>query len=225
MAEEIRTRVVGVTFCNEDGTNRQDLLRGMTTRYKIKLRDEACAEHPEAIGVYNARNKRLGFLPKHIAQHIRECGIDYVECLDTKITFVGATLGKPIGMEIAITGDDLEPYGLNKNPIPYKYSENLTLEEKADYILAREAAIEQKRNARIQERERQQKQVEAYARQLELQQIEEQRKYEARQCEIEEEYRREQNKVRIVIVLIVIIILALLFFVASKTYNTFSFLF
>lgn len=225
MAEEIRTRVAGVTFCNEDGTNRQDLLRGMTTRYKIKLRDEASVEYPEAIGVYNARGKRLGFLPKNIALHIRECGIDCVEYLDTKITFVGATLGKPIGMEIAITGNDLEPYGLNKNPIPYRYSENLPPEEKADYILARGAAIERKRNARIQEMERQRKQAEAYAIQLKMQQIEEQRKYEARRREMEEEYRREQKKVQIVIGLIVAIIVAVVTFIAIKTYNTFKFLF
>ena len=143
---EIQTNVAGVTYSNEDGTSRQDILRGMTKNYKIKLRDEASEEFPEAIGVYNARGKRVGFLPKDVALHVRECGIDHPDMLDAKIDFIGHDIDRPYGMTITIEGKLLEDLYLNNNPIPYKFVKNLPYGDpvRREYEDARERAIRAK---------------------------------------------------------------------------------
>ena len=146
---EIQTNVAGVTYSNEDGTSRQDILRGMTKNYKIKLRDEASEEFPEAIGVYNARGKRVGFLPKDVAIHVRECGVDHPDMLDAKIDFIGHDIDRPYGMTITIEGKLLEDLYLNKNPIPYRYVKNLPFgdPERRAYEDARWNAIRAKEKA------------------------------------------------------------------------------
>lgn len=68
----IRTPVAGVTFQNDDGSSRQEILRGMSKGRKLRFRDAASAEHPEAISVHNVKGAQLGSLPSDVAHYVRE---------------------------------------------------------------------------------------------------------------------------------------------------------
>lgn len=68
------TKVVGVTFCNEDGSSRARIIAGMTDSDKICLeRDPYNQYDSNAVKVCvlkNGEKKQIGFLPKDIAANV-----------------------------------------------------------------------------------------------------------------------------------------------------------
>lgn len=71
----IRTTIAGVTFNNNDGSSRQSILKGMSKGRKLRFRDAATEEYPEAISVHNVKGDQLGFLPSEVAHYVRERSI------------------------------------------------------------------------------------------------------------------------------------------------------
>ena len=65
------TKVVGVTYDNPDGKNRQDIIKGLTTRSNIALeRDYANLYDPNAIRVVDSEGNQLGFLGRDISANL-----------------------------------------------------------------------------------------------------------------------------------------------------------
>ena len=62
------TKLVGVTYDNSDGTNRQVIIARLTTHSLITLsRDYGNLYDPNAISVLNSSGERLGFINKELA--------------------------------------------------------------------------------------------------------------------------------------------------------------
>ncbi|NQT78544.1 MAG: hypothetical protein HQ565_12605 [Bacteroidetes bacterium] len=78
------TKVVGVTYSNEDGTNRQDLISELNNKSKISLVREYDNENDkDAIAVFNDKGNKLGYLPSDplLANHIDGGGAIQVEII------------------------------------------------------------------------------------------------------------------------------------------------
>lgn len=78
------TKVVGVTYLNEDGTNRQGLISDLKKRSKISLvREYDNEKDKDAIAVVNDKGNKLGYLPSdpQLANHIDGGGAFQVEII------------------------------------------------------------------------------------------------------------------------------------------------
>ena len=74
--QKFRTKIVGVTFNNKDGTNRQELLKKCRIHQKVFLERDYNNEHDlYAIKVFNVSHKQLGYIPSdsRLASHM-DCG-------------------------------------------------------------------------------------------------------------------------------------------------------
>ncbi len=67
----IRTKIVGVTFQNDDGSNRQDILSYLRPGDTLTLCDMSSARFPEAIGVFDAYGQQCGNISKQLALDLR----------------------------------------------------------------------------------------------------------------------------------------------------------
>ena len=64
----IRTKVVGVTFNNPDGTSRQSILSRLNSYSLIMLlRDRENIYDPNAIAVLNSNGEQIGFINRELA--------------------------------------------------------------------------------------------------------------------------------------------------------------
>lgn len=70
----IRTKIVGVSFKNDDGTDRQDLIECLDIGERLYLRDMSDARFPEAIGIFNRFDEQCGNIKKELAIELREMG-------------------------------------------------------------------------------------------------------------------------------------------------------
>ncbi len=57
---EFHSKVVGVTFANDNGTSRQDIIRRCKTGDDLVFKPTPTDKHPESIGVFNNRGEQLG---------------------------------------------------------------------------------------------------------------------------------------------------------------------
>lgn len=67
----IKTKVVGVTFANEDGMDRQAIIARLRTGDALKLEDVSSAQFPEAIGVFDVYGQQCGNVSAELAQNLR----------------------------------------------------------------------------------------------------------------------------------------------------------
>ena len=114
---KIRTKVVGVTFSNEDGTNRQEILSTLMEGDMLELRDCSSARWPEAIGVFTSSGQQVGNLSKELAQRLRNEGTlwDIEPVTVTAITGGGAD---SYGCNILIGDEDEMPVRSAANDAP-----------------------------------------------------------------------------------------------------------
>lgn len=101
---DFHTKVVGVTFGNDDGSSRQKIIAGCKIGQGVVFRPMNDPQHPESIGVFTKNGKQLGYLHAELAQEIRE---KYSK--------------NPMQAEIEnITGGDGYNYGCNLHIIIYE---------------------------------------------------------------------------------------------------------
>ena len=105
MSDTIKTKIVGVTFKNEDGTSRQELLSELSEGDTLSLKDTFSDKYPEAIGVFNSYGEQLGNLKKDLALKLREMDGDF-ECFDVKVLEITGGDDRSFGCNIEITLDD-----------------------------------------------------------------------------------------------------------------------
>lgn len=115
----IRSRVAGVTFSNDDGSSRQEILSRMSKRRKLRFRDAATDDHPNAISVHNVKGEQLGFLPSEISEYIRNKEIDPAK-LSGEVYSVGNNKDRTyLGCLIDITHDLIESHAVGYQPLNY----------------------------------------------------------------------------------------------------------
>lgn len=112
---DFRTKIVGVTFGNDDGSSRQKIIAGCKIGQGVVFRPMNDPQHPESIGVFTENGQQLGHLAADLSQELRE---KYSQ--------------NPMQAEIEnITGGDGYNYGCNlhitiyKMPSEYKKQETV----------------------------------------------------------------------------------------------------
>lgn len=98
----IYTKLVGVTFANEDGSSRQEIISALSAGDKLHLVDLASEKYPEAIGVLNSKNQHCGNLRKDLALSLRE-DYEHFEALSVRVTEVTGGDGRSYGCNIEIS--------------------------------------------------------------------------------------------------------------------------
>ena len=69
--EDFHTKVVGVTFNNDDGTSRQSIIKSCKAGEDIIFKPVPTKEYPDAIGVFNKKGQQLGHLSQGVAAEIK----------------------------------------------------------------------------------------------------------------------------------------------------------
>lgn len=102
---EFFTKVVGVTFGNDDGSSRQEIISKCKEGDDVIFRPISMKGHPEAIGVFTAGGKQLGFLDAELATELRE---------KYPMNPMSSTIGNITG------GHDGKNYGCNLRIVIYR---------------------------------------------------------------------------------------------------------
>lgn len=105
MGRKIKTKIVGVTYSNDDGTNRQDLLAELSDGDRLELVDCSSDRYPEAIGVFNEAGEQIGNLSKSLANELRDSGENFENYGVTVLTITGGG-DVSYGCNIEIDTDD-----------------------------------------------------------------------------------------------------------------------
>lgn len=72
VVRDFNTKVVGVTFGNDDGTSRQDIIKTCKPGDDIIFKPVPTVEYPDAIGVFNKNGKQLGHINAELAAELKE---------------------------------------------------------------------------------------------------------------------------------------------------------
>lgn len=100
---DFNTKVVGVTFGNDDGSSRQAIIKNCKAGEDIIFKPVPTAEYPDAIGVFNKRGQQLGHLNAELAAEMKN-----------------KYPNNPMSVTINnITGGDDKNYGCNLHIIIY----------------------------------------------------------------------------------------------------------
>lgn len=103
VVRDFNTKVVGVTFGNDNGSSRQAIIRTLKPGDVLVAKPVPTPEYPDAIGVFTKRGKQLGHLSASVAAEISR---DYPN--------------NPIKVTVNnITGGGNYNYGCNINIIIY----------------------------------------------------------------------------------------------------------
>ncbi len=68
---DFRTKVVGVSFKNSDGSDRQEIIRSCRSGEDIVLKPTPSKEYPDAIGVFTKSGKQIGNLNADLAHDMK----------------------------------------------------------------------------------------------------------------------------------------------------------
>lgn len=71
VVRDFHTKVVGVTFNNDDGSSRQAIIKNSKIGEDIIVKHLPTAEYPDAIGVFNKKGQQLGHLSQSVAAEIK----------------------------------------------------------------------------------------------------------------------------------------------------------
>lgn len=103
IVRDFHTKVVGVTFDNDNGTSRQEIIKNCKEGDDIILKPVPTPEYPDAIGVFNAKGQQLGHINADLAAELKE---EYGT--------------NPMSVTISnITGGDGKNYGCNLHIVIY----------------------------------------------------------------------------------------------------------
>lgn len=69
---DFHTKVVGVTFNNDNGTSRQAILKGCRSGEDVIFRPVPTKDYPDAIGVFNSKGQQLGHVNAELAKELKE---------------------------------------------------------------------------------------------------------------------------------------------------------
>ncbi|MDQ1002776.1 hypothetical protein QFZ28_003176 [Neobacillus niacini] len=111
MSETFFTKVAGVTFSNEDGSDRQSILKHCHTGESLLLIPAPNPDHPEAIKVCRNNKEQLGWLKSHVAEKMNPLLKRGKKVTAVISELTGGTEEKPTkGCNIQITIDEGPSY-------------------------------------------------------------------------------------------------------------------
>lgn len=103
VVRDMNTKVVGVTFGNNDGTSRQEIIKSCNPGDDLILKPVPTTEYPDAIGVFTKSGKQLGHINAELAAELKS---DYPN--------------NPMSVTVNnITGGNDKTYGCNIHIIIY----------------------------------------------------------------------------------------------------------
>lgn len=77
--KKIKTKVVGVSFKNDNGTSRQKYISKSFVGEKIHIIHKPIKGHPNALAVYNSRHCQIGHLSSELASEVvKDMNKDYI---------------------------------------------------------------------------------------------------------------------------------------------------
>lgn len=101
---DFHTKVVGVTFKNDNGTDRQTIIKNCKVGDDVVFRPAPSAKFPHAVAIFNSRGEQLGYVNDDLAKE-----------LTSKYP------NNPMSVKIAsLTGGDKDTLGCNLHIIIYK---------------------------------------------------------------------------------------------------------
>lgn len=71
VVRDFNSKVVGVTFGNNDGTSRQEIIRTCKPGDKLILKPVPTTKYPDAIGVFTKSGKQLGHINAELATELK----------------------------------------------------------------------------------------------------------------------------------------------------------
>ena len=72
IVEDFHSKIVGVTFENDDGSSRQAILSKCKAGDDVIFRPVAVKDHPEALGVFTSDGRQLGHVNSELAAELRK---------------------------------------------------------------------------------------------------------------------------------------------------------
>lgn len=94
------SKVVGVTFGNDDGTSRQEYIKKLKPGQELIFKPVPTPEYPDAIGVFTLKGKQIGHVKADLATELKERYPDnYMNVTVSEVTGGG---GKTYGCNIHI---------------------------------------------------------------------------------------------------------------------------
>lgn len=71
IVRDFNSKVVGVTFGNDDGTSRQEIIKTCNPGDDLILKPVPTMEYPDAIGVFTKSGKQLGHINAELAAELK----------------------------------------------------------------------------------------------------------------------------------------------------------
>lgn len=71
IVRDFNSKVVGVTFGNDDGTSRQEIIKACNPGDDLILKPVPTTEYPDAIGVFTKSGKQLGHINAELAAELK----------------------------------------------------------------------------------------------------------------------------------------------------------
>lgn len=71
IVRDFNSKVVGVTFGNDDGTSRQEIIKSCNPGDDLILKPVPTTEYPDAIGVFTKSGKQLGHINAELAAELK----------------------------------------------------------------------------------------------------------------------------------------------------------
>lgn len=109
LIDKINTKIVGVTFKNEDGTNRQDIISSCNEGDNLYL-EHYYYKGEDAFRITNCFDECLGNLKKELsAKLVEKYGVDIIESADVEILNITGQDEETLGVNICIKIECLDP--------------------------------------------------------------------------------------------------------------------
>jgi len=118
----IETKVVGVTYLNDDGSQRQTIIQRCVAGEELKLvRQPQCPVDPAAIAVFRIDGEQLGYLAREFSADGTAAKMDAGETFHCCITsIVGGDNGKSFGVKVQVSNNDWPERHTSLQIVPYR---------------------------------------------------------------------------------------------------------
>lgn len=132
--DEYKTKIVGVTFKNDDGTNRQDIIESCTEGESLSL-EHYYFKDEDAFKVTNVYGEVLGNLKKELTERLTEkYDPGTIEAADVEILNITGEDKGTLGVNIKITITDLLSDDSDGNIIFFDNSECRKMGVSASFV-------------------------------------------------------------------------------------------
>ena len=99
--QDFHTKVVGVTFDNDDGSSRQEIIKKCKVGDSIIFKPVPAEKYPEAIGVFTTTGEQFGYVNAELARKLKsKYAMNLMNVRISNIT--GGGKGKSLGCNLHV---------------------------------------------------------------------------------------------------------------------------